>query len=86
MILVSQQVTERTRFGERSARALGAVLGPLGWSHCLVLAAVSGIAEEAFFRGAVQPRFGLVAASLSPEYSESLARSWSASEANSVAW
>ena len=64
VILISQQVTERTRFGERSARALGTVLGPLGWSHCLVLAAVSGVAEEAFFRGAVQPRFGLVAASL----------------------
>ena len=64
VILISQQVTERTRFGERSARALGGVLGRLDWSHCLVLSAVSGIAEEAFFRGAVQPRFGLVAASL----------------------
>ena len=64
VILISQQITERTRFGARSARALGSVLGRLEWWHCLVLAAVSGVAEEAFFRGAVQPRFGLVAASL----------------------
>ena len=49
---------------ERLARELGALLGRLALAECLLLAAVSGVAEEAFFRGALQPRVGLVAASL----------------------
>ena len=64
MILVSQQLTRRTRWGERMGRFLGKLLGRLDWRRCLLLAVVSGIAEEALFRGALQPRVGLVAASL----------------------
>jgi membrane protease YdiL (CAAX protease family) len=43
---------------------LGAALGPLSTRDCLVLALLSGIAEEALFRAALQPDVGLVAASL----------------------
>jgi membrane protease YdiL (CAAX protease family) len=64
MILISQQLTRRTRWGERMGRFLGRLLGRLDWRRCLLLAVVSGIAEEALFRGALQPRVGLVAASL----------------------
>jgi hypothetical protein len=64
VVLLSRQLTERTRIGERLARSLAAALGPLSLAECWWLALVSGIAEEAFFRGAVQPEVGLLAASL----------------------
>jgi membrane protease YdiL (CAAX protease family) len=64
VVLVSRQLTERTRFGEQLARSLAAALGPLTLAECWLLALVSGIAEEAFFRGALQPQIGLLAASL----------------------
>jgi len=64
VVLASRQLTQRTRMGEQLARMLGAALGPLSLGECWLLAVVSGIAEEAFFRGALQPQVGLVAASL----------------------
>lgn len=64
VILLSHELTRRTDWGGQLARTLAAVLGRLAWSQCLVLAVLSGIAEEAFFRGALQPHVGLVAASL----------------------
>jgi membrane protease YdiL (CAAX protease family) len=64
VIAISQAITARSHVGERLARALAQVLGPLPLRHCVLLAAVSGVAEEAFFRGALQPRVGLVAASV----------------------
>ncbi|MCS5634940.1 MAG: CPBP family intramembrane metalloprotease, partial [Myxococcota bacterium] len=39
-------------------------LGPIGVPNAVLLAFASGIAEEMFFRGALQPRVGLVAASV----------------------
>jgi membrane protease YdiL (CAAX protease family) len=64
IVVISDQLTQRTRIGEQLARSLAAVLGPLTLAECWLLAGVSGIAEEAFFRGALQPQLGLVAASL----------------------
>ncbi len=64
VILLSRQLTERSRWGEQLARALAAVLGRLSIRECALLAILSGVAEEAFFRGALQPQVGLVAASL----------------------
>ena len=61
---LSRMFTRRTRSGEVMARALGSVLGTLSVYQCFVLALSSGIAEEALFRGALQPRVGLVLASL----------------------
>jgi membrane protease YdiL (CAAX protease family) len=63
-ILVSQLLTRRTQWGERMGRFLGGALGRLDWRRCLLLAALSSVAEEALFRGMLQPRVGLVAASL----------------------
>jgi membrane protease YdiL (CAAX protease family) len=64
VIALSRQLTEHTRFGDRLARTLRALLGPLTLGQCWLLAVVSGVAEEAFFRGALQPHVGLLAASL----------------------
>lgn len=63
-ILVSQQLTRSTSWGERLAQLLASVLGRLSWPACIGLALLSGVAEEAFFRGALQPRVGLIWASL----------------------
>jgi len=63
-VLGSEACTRFTRWGARTARALADLLGPLGLHHCLALAAASGVAEEALFRGALQPHVGWVAASL----------------------
>jgi membrane protease YdiL (CAAX protease family) len=64
VVLLSREFTRRTRTGEALARAFGALLGPLSWADCLVLAVLSGVAEEVFFRGALQPLVGLVPATL----------------------
>jgi hypothetical protein len=64
VIVGSAELTTRTRFGDALARALAAALGPLRTRDCLILALLSGVAEEALFRGALQPRVGLVWASL----------------------
>jgi len=63
-ILISNQWTAHTHSGERVARVLGALLGRLRWRDCLVLAIASGVGEEAFFRGVIQPYVGIVMASL----------------------
>lgn len=63
-ILISNQWTSRTHSGERVARVLGALLGRLRWRDCLLLAVASGVGEEAFFRGVIQPYVGIVMASL----------------------
>lgn len=63
-ILASHVFTRRTRAGRELAQAFGALLGPLALRHCVVLALLSGVAEEAFFRGALQPLLGWALASL----------------------
>jgi membrane protease YdiL (CAAX protease family) len=64
VIAVSHLVTTRTAWGEALARELARAIGPLTGSEVLRLAVLSGFAEEAFFRGALQPRVGWLAASL----------------------
>ena len=53
-----------TGWGNALAREMASTIGPLGTANALLLAFASGLAEEMFFRGALQPRVGLVAASL----------------------
>lgn len=61
----TSEVAERwTAWGRRLAAELARLVGPLTRGECLALALASGIGEEAFFRGALQPRVGLVAASV----------------------
>ncbi len=64
VVLVSHQLTENTRAGKELARGLAKMIGPVGPGAILVLAATSGLAEELFFRGALQPRVGLPWASV----------------------
>jgi membrane protease YdiL (CAAX protease family) len=64
VILASAALTRLTGWGERLAQALAELIGPLELRHCLALAALSGVAEEALFRGALQPQVGLLAASV----------------------
>jgi len=63
VIGLSHEFTRRSQRGQRLARALAALLGRLSWSECVGLALLSGVSEEAFFRGALQPQVGLWAAS-----------------------
>ena len=64
VIAGSAWLTGRVAAGERLARALAEALGPLRPGQAWLLALASGIAEEAFFRGALQPVAGLWLTSL----------------------
>jgi CAAX protease family protein len=64
VIALSHVLTERTATGRALAQALGSALGPLRARECAVLALVSGLGEEALFRGALQPEVGLGVASV----------------------
>ena len=64
MVMGTRWWTRRLASGERLARAMAALLGPLSTRDVVALALASGLAEEAFFRGALQPRVGWLAASL----------------------
>lgn len=61
---VSYAFTIATRWGDDLARALASTLGFVSLPDALLLAVASGMGEELFFRGALQPRVGLVLASL----------------------
>ncbi len=64
VVLLSHIMTRATRWGENLARAMAEALGPISTPDAILLAFASGMAEEMFFRGALQPRVGWVAASL----------------------
>jgi hypothetical protein len=55
---------ERTQWGDAMGRSLAELLGKRSLRECVVLAVVSGVAEEAFFRGVLQPALGWLLASL----------------------
>jgi uncharacterized protein len=54
----------RLRLFEELTREFGRILGILSWQEVFWLALASGIAEEALFRAALQPLWGLTIASL----------------------
>jgi len=64
VVLLSHWMTRLTRWGEELARVLAETLGFLSVPNALLLALASGLAEEMFFRGALQPRVGLGVASV----------------------
>jgi membrane protease YdiL (CAAX protease family) len=53
-----------TGWGDALARGLAGAIGFIAVPDALLLALASGMGEEAFFRGALQPRVGIVWASL----------------------
>ncbi len=63
-IWFSQVVSRRTAWGRRLRAEFGAVLGGLHSRHMLWLALLSGFGEEVLFRGVLQPRLGLLVATL----------------------
>jgi membrane protease YdiL (CAAX protease family) len=64
LVAVSRVWTERSRAGRELAAELASLVRGLSVGQALLLAAISGLAEEAFFRGALQPRVGWLLASL----------------------
>lgn len=64
IVVLSNLVTRFTQWGGDLARAMAEALGPLSTPDAVLLACASGLAEEMFFRGALQPRVGLVLATL----------------------
>src|SRR5262245_5591234 len=64
LVGASRLATARTRAGRTLAAELAQLLGPLSLGRAWAFALASGLAEEALFRGALQPRVGLLAATL----------------------
>jgi uncharacterized protein len=64
LVVASRAWTHRSPAGRSLARALAEAVGPLPTRALLALALASGLAEEAFFRGALQPRVGWLVATL----------------------
>ncbi len=48
----------------RMTKSLAELIGPVRWSHAVLLAVLSGLAEEILFRGALWPHLGLVGTTL----------------------
>jgi hypothetical protein len=64
LVWASREFTARSEAGRALASELARLLGPVGAGRAFALAAVSGLGEELFFRGALQPRVGWLAATL----------------------
>jgi membrane protease YdiL (CAAX protease family) len=64
VVCVSFLCATYTGWGRAVASELAAAIGTLGMTGALLLAFASGLAEEMFFRGALQPRVGLLPASI----------------------
>jgi len=64
VVLLSGIATRVTKWGDELARAMAETLGPISTPDAILLAVASGMAEEMFFRGALQPRVGLVVATV----------------------
>ncbi|MFC1525059.1 lysostaphin resistance A-like protein [Planctomycetota bacterium] len=64
VILAGILLSERLSFIRKLEHEFRTVLGQLKFHHCIILALSSGLAEETFFRGGLQPLIGLVPTSL----------------------
>jgi len=64
VVAISYVFTAMTGWGDALARGLAGAIGFIAVPDALLLALASGMGEEAFFRGALQPRVGIVWASL----------------------
>lgn len=59
MVASSRVATSQFRWGSRLAKELASIIGELNSREALLLAAASAFAEEALFRGVLQPALGL---------------------------
>ena len=64
IVLISTACSKRFAWAQRLNNEFRALLGPLTTTDIAVLAGASAIAEEMFFRGALQPALGLWPATL----------------------
>jgi uncharacterized protein len=64
LVAVSRAWTARSEAGRALAAELARVLGPLSPGRAFAFALASGLAEEALFRGALQPQVGALPATL----------------------
>ena len=64
VVFLSFISTERFEWGRGLERVFAKALTPLAWWQILTIALASSIGEEFFFRGAMQPVFGLILTSL----------------------
>jgi len=64
LVVLSRVAARRLPAARTLAAELSQLLGPLSAGRAWGYALASGLAEEAFFRGALQPQVGLVAATL----------------------
>jgi membrane protease YdiL (CAAX protease family) len=64
LVWASREFTARSEAGRTLASELSRLVGPLSARRAFVLAAASGLGEELFFRGALQPRVGWLVATL----------------------
>ncbi|MFO0688352.1 MAG: CPBP family intramembrane glutamic endopeptidase [Myxococcota bacterium] len=63
-LALSELLTRFTDLGRALSDLLAESIGPLGWGDACLLACASGLAEEMFFRGALQAKIGLIGASV----------------------
>jgi hypothetical protein len=63
-LAISEALTRWTALGKALSDLLAESLGPLDRANAWLLALASGLAEEMFFRGALQPKVGIVGASI----------------------
>jgi hypothetical protein len=64
LVVASRLWTSYSAAGQALAAELSRLLGPLSLGRAWLFAVASGLGEEAFFRGALQPRVGLLGATL----------------------
>lgn len=64
VVALTPRLVERAEWARALHSELKAVIAPLSPTEITMLALASGVAEEIFFRGAMQPALGLFAASL----------------------
>ncbi|MFW6067753.1 MAG: CPBP family intramembrane glutamic endopeptidase [Myxococcota bacterium] len=76
VVAATRVLVRRTAWARRMHVEFRSLLGPLDSIQILVFALASGVAEELFFRGAMQPDVGLVVASLAFGLVHILPRMW----------
>ncbi len=64
VVLLSSTTSKRFLWARRLEMEFARLIGPLSTRDIAIMAILSGIGEELFFRGAMQPSLGLVATSL----------------------
>lgn len=75
-IAATRLLVRRTAWARRLHVEFRGLFGPLGSAEIAVFALTSGVAEELFFRGAMQPDVGLVVTSLAFGLLHILPRAW----------